>query len=506
MQKQKIIKIVSRGSTLARVQAEEVGNALRSVHPDLSIEYHTSNAVADIDLNMDITKPENIGVFTRDISNRVIDGDFDIAIHSWKDLPVEPSSGTEIIGTLERGDMRDIMIVKKDTAILKYKKNIKILTSSPRRKYNIKNILPDLLPMEIDSMSFSDIRGNIETRLNKFISGDADIVLMAKVAIDRLMRLGNQNTINAIKEILYRTKWMILPLSIFPTAPGQGAIAIEARKNSLHLKDLIKPINAIGTFEDVKKEKSILSQYGGGCHQKIGVSIWNARHVRMCSLIGETEDGGSLNTMGPLDKKPYDMVKKVSSDDIYPNKSDNNMFVRKRILNEQIKTLKKSFIFISRKNVIDSCGSIHKSNIFWTSGVKTWRYAARKGYWINGSSDSLGEQNGIEIDHLIAWKLKKYKLSHTNASSKIFQILPTYQLEFDEDKIKMLKLDERTDFFWMSPLQYEKAVEFFPEISNGNHSCGFGRTYEYLKTNLPNSKKINCYFSYKHWLDDQKVK
>ena len=214
MQKQKIIKIVSRGSTLARVQAEEVGNALRSVHPDLSIEYHTSNAVADIDLNMDITKPENIGVFTRDISNRVIDGDFDIAIHSWKDLPVEPSSGTEIIGTLERGDMRDIMIVKKDTAILKYKKNIKILTSSPRRKYNIKNILPDLLPMEIDSMSFSDIRGNIETRLNKFISGDADIVLMAKVAIDRLMTSGDQNTINAIKEILYRTNWMILPLSL----------------------------------------------------------------------------------------------------------------------------------------------------------------------------------------------------------------------------------------------------------------------------------------------------
>ena len=506
MQKQKIIKIVSRGSTLARVQAEEVGNALRSVHPDLSIEYHTSNAVADIDLNMDITKPENIGVFTRDISNRVIDGDFDIAIHSWKDLPVEPSPGTEIIGTLERGDMRDIMIVKKDAAILEYKKNMKILTSSPRRKYNIKNILPDLLPMEIDSMSFSDIRGNIETRLNKFISGDADIILMAKVAIDRLMRSGDQNTINSVKEILNRTKWMILPLSIFPTAPGQGAIAIEAKKNSLDLRNLLKPINHFGTFEDVKKEKSILSQYGGGCHQKIGVSIWNARHLKMYSLIGETEDGDPLRTMGQLDKKPYDMMKDISSDDIYPNENDNNMFVRKSIVNEEIKTLKKSFIFISRKNVLDSCSNIDKSNIFWTSGVKTWKYAARKGYWINGSSDSLGEQNGIEIDHLIAWKLKKYKLSHTNASSKIFQILPTYQLEFDEDKIKMLKLDERSDFFWMSPLQYEKAVEFFPEISNGNHSCGFGRTYEYLKTNLPNSKKINCYFSYKHWLDDQKVK
>ena len=80
MKKQKYIKIVSRSSALAKIQAEEVGNALISVHPDLSIEYHTSNAVADIDLNMDITKPENIGVFTRDISNRVIDGDFDICL------------------------------------------------------------------------------------------------------------------------------------------------------------------------------------------------------------------------------------------------------------------------------------------------------------------------------------------------------------------------------------------------------------------------------------------
>ena len=67
-----------------------------------------------------------------------------------------------------------------------------------------------------------------------------------------------------------------------PNGSGQGAIAIEARKNSLHLKDLIKPINAIGTFEDVKKEKSILSQYGGGCHQKIGVSIWNMQDMSEC--------------------------------------------------------------------------------------------------------------------------------------------------------------------------------------------------------------------------------
>ena len=485
------------------IQAKEVGSALVSAHSNLSVEYFTTKTTADRDLTIDITNPKNIGLFTRDISSKVVDGEYDIAIHSWKDLPIEPSSGTEIIGTLERGDMRDVMLMKKDLRKLNYKEKINILTSSPRRQFNIGKLLTELIPMDFGTLTFSEIRGNIETRLNKFISTNADIFIIAKVALDRLINSGDEDTIKLITSILRDVKWMVLPLSIFPTAPGQGAIAIEAKKDSSDLKDLVKPINCEQTFFDVKKEKEILAQFGGGCQQKIGVSLWNARDIKMHSMVGQTEDGTVLNKLQKIEKN-ISRKNYISANLIYPNKSDKKIYIRKNISSKSINNLKNSFILIGRKNIFKDLEPLHDSNILWTSGIKSWRYAVQKGYWINGTLDNMGEDIGVDIGSLTHSTLKKYKLTHRDATSENYEIIPQYELEFDKNVIKNLNLDKRSDFFWMSPLQFQKALEYYPEIINGNHSCGLGRTYEFLKKNIPKSKHISCYFSYEHWLEHHK--
>ena len=100
------IKIVSRASLLAKIQAEIIGNQLKDCYPELEIEYHTTTAIADRDMEINIAKSDSIGLFTKDISDKIINKKYDIAIHSWKDVPVEPSTKTEIIGTVNRGDMR----------------------------------------------------------------------------------------------------------------------------------------------------------------------------------------------------------------------------------------------------------------------------------------------------------------------------------------------------------------------------------------------------------------
>ena len=141
---------------------------------------------------MDIANSNSVGVFTTDISNSIIKGENDIAVHSWKDLPVEISTDTEVISTLARGDMRDIMIMKKETALSKKRNILKVLTSSPRRKHNLNKVLPGLFPVKYSSLIFEEVRGNIETRLNKFIDGDGDIILIAKVALDRIIKYGDE--------------------------------------------------------------------------------------------------------------------------------------------------------------------------------------------------------------------------------------------------------------------------------------------------------------------------
>ena len=101
---------------LAKIQAKIVGKKLQSVYPELIIEYYTSTTIADRDIQMNISKSESTGLFTRDISRKIISGEFDIAVHSWKDLPVDLPKETKIIGTIKRGDMRDILIIKNNTA------------------------------------------------------------------------------------------------------------------------------------------------------------------------------------------------------------------------------------------------------------------------------------------------------------------------------------------------------------------------------------------------------
>ena len=108
---------------LAKIQAKIVGNQLKGCYPELKIEYHTATTNADRNKEMSIAQSDSTGLFTKDISEKIISKKYDIAIHSWKDLPVELQKGTEIVTTLKREDPRDLSIFKKGS-IEKKKINI----------------------------------------------------------------------------------------------------------------------------------------------------------------------------------------------------------------------------------------------------------------------------------------------------------------------------------------------------------------------------------------------
>ena len=108
-----MIKIISRKSDLAIIQAKLVGKSISRSNPSLSIEYLYKDTKGDIDLTTPLSKLPEIGVFTSDLRESLIENDADIAVHSWKDLPIKLEKGTSVVGTLPRADMRDVLLVKK---------------------------------------------------------------------------------------------------------------------------------------------------------------------------------------------------------------------------------------------------------------------------------------------------------------------------------------------------------------------------------------------------------
>ena len=497
-----MVRIISRDSDLAIIQAKLVGNAIKKKKNNISIDYLFKKTKGDIDLTTPLSKLPEIGVFTSDLRESLINEEADVAVHSWKDLPINLTSGTTIIGTLPRADMRDIVFFKKKN-IAKFEKlkTLTLLTSSPRREYNLNSFLKNALPYNIKNINFENVRGNIPTRLNKYFEGNSDGIVIAKAAIDRLFGRVKNDLSEDIKNIVNNSTWLIPPLSENPCAPAQGAIAIEVKDGRNDIIDLINLINDSETFNSVQVERKVLASYGGGCHQKIGVSYEKKSFGRILTLKGITDKNIPLNQRR-LERQSEKRNIKWSSIDpnkIYPsNLKEYNFFSRENLKNKskKINLLRNKNILASRSNVLDEKDSIDSSNILWTSGVKTWFQLAKKGFWVNGTFDSLGEgNNNFKFFSDNQW----IKLTHKDSLDFFIKDrLFTYSLI--KNKINQ-DLSKKTHFYWMSGSAFQYAIEEFPKIIDKFHSCGPGNTYEIIKKNVTEDR-IKIFLTYEDWKDE----
>ena len=478
----KTLKILSRKSPLARIQALLVAEQISKSFPDIDILHLYKDTLGDEDLTTPLNKMPDIGVFTNDIRNDLLNEVADIAVHSWKDLPVDLEEGTEIIGTLDRADMRDMIFLKKDSI---GKKGLTILSSSPRREKNLSTFLPIALPFK-SRIKFKDIRGNIHTRLTKLIEGSDDGLVVAKAAIDRFLQNKNGEFEKDKKSLLDMQKnlrWMVLPLSQNPCAAAQGALAIEARKDDESVKEIISTISNQETFNSVEVERTILKSYGGGCHQKIGVSHEILGAGALMTIRGETEAGGDLSERS-LDNNVDNYFDSLNQTNYFPkNRDELKFFERKPILDsiEVLKKVKNKGIYVSRSNALQSNDLIDDSNIIWTSGIDTWKSLAKKGYWVNGTSDSLGENNSPEESMFkeVSW----LKVSHKDNLNENKSVIATYELSPLDVSKRLLECDY---FYWMSTSSFELALKKYPELKGRNHACGLGKTFELIEKTVPN--------------------
>ena len=143
--------LAARRSELARIQAFQVGRNLEHLNPQIKIEYSFHESLGDKNQNDPLWQMPEKGVFTQDLREGLLAGRYDLAVHSWKDLAIEDDGETEIVATLPRADMRDLLLVRADRwEEVRRGGGMTILTSSPRRSYNLETFLPAALPARTD--------------------------------------------------------------------------------------------------------------------------------------------------------------------------------------------------------------------------------------------------------------------------------------------------------------------------------------------------------------------
>ena len=244
------IIVGTRDSKLALTQANKVITKLNSIYPDLEFKTLKVKTKGDILENHPIESFIGKGFFVKEIQEMLLAKKIDIAVHSLKDLPVDPIPGLELSGILERDDPRDSLILSSKFKSKIDLNNLTICTSSNRRKSQLLRIYPNVI--------IKSIRGNVDTRLKKMEDGYCDGIIISAAALFRLGLVDKISHTFENNEII--------------SAPGQGAIALETREDNIKIKKIVTSINHKNTSLCVNVERSFLKELEGGCTAPIGAS------------------------------------------------------------------------------------------------------------------------------------------------------------------------------------------------------------------------------------------
>lgn len=242
------IKIGTRKSKLALAQTNMVVNEIKKYFPSINIEVVHFTTKGDKVLNKPLINIGGKGVFVTEIEDALLNKEIDLAVHSAKDLPLKLQDNLTISAVLKRGNYRDTLVTVKGKEI-DFSKETVIGTGSNRRKLAFKNLYPNA--------AFKDIRGNVDTRLNKLYNGEYDGIILAMAGLERL-------------DLLSDSRFTFTPFDYkeFVPAPCQGIIAIESRNNDL--TEILSKINHKDTFYSFQTERHILNILNADCGMPLG--------------------------------------------------------------------------------------------------------------------------------------------------------------------------------------------------------------------------------------------
>lgn len=289
------MKAGTRGSRLAMVQTKHVITELSGI-TDEKIEIEIIKTTGDKIKDSQLYNMDAKGIFTKELDTAILDGKIDFAVHSLKDLPTEPAEGLEMAAVPPRESPKEVLISPYNWNEIP--EGATLGTSSLRREAFINH--------HQKNVNIKSIRGNVETRINKVLKGEYQGIILAEAGIKRLQL--NEH----IKHVF--------PIEYFTPAAGQGALAIVTRENCEY-KEILEKLNHTPSAQEVKAEKTVLEELGGGCQSPLGANaraegnklyLYAILLNRQGDMISEVKLDGKLSDAQKLGEKAAKIIKEDS--------------------------------------------------------------------------------------------------------------------------------------------------------------------------------------------------
>ncbi len=263
----KRIVVGSRGSRLALIQTESVLSKMRERRPDLQFRLTKITTDGDRAGRSPSDRLPGVGVFVKELESALLDGRIDMAVHSLKDMPTEIAPGLTLAAVVTRLDPRDVLVSSKGK-LGQLAPGSRIGTGSLRRKAQLLHFRPDL--------RVEMLRGNVDTRLRRISLGELDAVIVAAAA---MVRLGCDGSVAEY-----------LPLDLFLSAPGQGALGIEVCSDNCELAELAAMVNDQPTWCGVVAERAFLHALGAGCRAPVAaLGRVTGNTIRLEGMVADAE-------------------------------------------------------------------------------------------------------------------------------------------------------------------------------------------------------------------------
>lgn len=274
------LRIATRQSALALWQAEHVATLLRAAHPDLRVELVPMTTRGDQIIDRPLATIGGKGLFLKELEVAMLEGRADLAVHSLKDVPADLEPGFALPAILPRADAADAFISNHYADLAALPQGARVGTSSLRRQAQLRALRPDL--------QLLDLRGNVGTRLGKLDAGDYEAILLACAGLERL------GLHQRIRSRLAAPSWL--------PAPGQAAIAIEAREDRPAVLQRLAVLDDADTRLAVSAERAMNQALGGSCTVPVGAWCTVAeRGLHLRGMVGDAASGRLLHAEAAAD-------------------------------------------------------------------------------------------------------------------------------------------------------------------------------------------------------------
>lgn len=284
------LTFATRPSALARWQTARVIQLLQAAHPGLECDEYLITTTGDRVLDRSLPEIGGKGLFTAELEDALLSGKVHAAVHSLKDLPIEDTPGIVIAAIPEREAAYDVLVSANHQTLSGLLEGARVGTCSVRRGAQLLARRPDV--------TILPLRGNVDTRLRKVMSGEYDAIVLAQAG---LIRLGLETYITEV-----------FPLDVMLPAPGQGALAVQSRADDAETLGLLAAIHDPLSAASVAAERAFLSGLGGGC--SLPVAAFAEKNNGTIILTGAviSMDGKQAIRLSAVDKEPNKLGERLA--------------------------------------------------------------------------------------------------------------------------------------------------------------------------------------------------